>query len=375
MTGWIPWRWRAGVRNLLEEPKKRRWMNARKTMGLTPAGDSVVLDFGFEPGGQGFLHGGKVKLGHLRNHFPCDPVRANLLYIVSSALPDAAEDYVVWAKSRGAFLVWNQNGVAFPAWAGRESERYNRRMRGLRSLADHVVYQSEFCRSSAEQFLGSCSLPSTILLNPVDLERFCPANSKPPDHRPLRLLAAGTHGYPERVTSALVCLKTLRKMGVEASLTVAGRMVWPSAETFFARSLRSLDIEEWVDRKPVFSQDDAPLLYQAHDLLLHPKYMDPCPTVVAEALACGLPVVASASGGVPEMTNPQCACLIPSKNSYTQDETPSGEQMALAVRELSGRMEEASMAARKCAESQFRVDHWVEGHRKIFHEILGQLQP
>ncbi|MEI6562127.1 MAG: glycosyltransferase [Verrucomicrobiota bacterium] len=46
------------------------------------------------------------------------------------------------------------------------------------------------------------------------------------------------------------------------------------------------------------------ILYSASDLLLHMAPVDNLPNTVAESLACGTPVVAHATGGVPEMVKP-----------------------------------------------------------------------
>ena len=108
-----------------------------------------------EPGA--IVAGGRVKLRHLDRAFP-EQEHFNVLYLVSSAVPPHAGELVRWAKARGAKLVWNQNGVAFPAWAGRRFAETNRPMAELRRLADFVVYQSEFCRESADRFLGAVAV-------------------------------------------------------------------------------------------------------------------------------------------------------------------------------------------------------------------------
>ena len=63
----------------------------------------------------GLITGGKVKLINLREFFPENPNRFNLLYLVSSAQPLFSEALVRWAKDHGAKFVLNQNGVAYPA--------------------------------------------------------------------------------------------------------------------------------------------------------------------------------------------------------------------------------------------------------------------
>ena len=50
-----------------------------------------------------------------------------------------------------------------------------------------------------------------------------------------------------------------------------------------------------------YNASKAPAIYQAADAYLMMKYNDPCPNTVLEALASGLPVLYSASGGVPEL--------------------------------------------------------------------------
>ena len=69
------------------------------------------------------LHGGRVKLGHLERAFPEGRDSYNILYLVSSAIPRHALDLVKFAQSHGVKFVWNQNGVGFPAWAGRRDRR------------------------------------------------------------------------------------------------------------------------------------------------------------------------------------------------------------------------------------------------------------
>jgi glycosyltransferase involved in cell wall biosynthesis len=48
-------------------------------------------------------------------------------------------------------------------------------------------------------------------------------------------------------------------------------------------------------------RNDVPSLLSGFDIFIHPSYADPCPLAVLEAQAAGLPVVAFAEGGIPEI--------------------------------------------------------------------------
>jgi teichuronic acid biosynthesis glycosyltransferase TuaC len=59
------------------------------------------------------------------------------------------------------------------------------------------------------------------------------------------------------------------------------------------------------------SQREVARWLTAADVFCLPSYSEGCPNVVLEALACGRPVVATQVGGVPEITSPRCAILVP----------------------------------------------------------------
>lgn len=370
MTSLIPWQIREGIRSLVKLPERRKVLKRQGLIRRRNKPDSPSVGFGGVLDDGRPVHGGAVKLLPLRAAFGGDEQSFDILYAVSSSQPECALNLFRRCREQGIRIVWNQNGVAYPAWADGESERFNAPMRRLRAMADHVVYQSHFCQMSAERYLGPSQVPSEILYNPVDLVRFVPV-AKDRGNGPLRILAAGTHGTRDRVISVLEMLSQLREQGIESVLTVAGKFQWKNGEADFSRTIDRLGLSNFVRRVARFSQKDAPALYQAHDLLVHPKYMDPCPTVVIEAMACGLPVMGSASGGMPELVTRDCGTLVAAPLDWDHCHTPDGRQLASAVAGILPNLPTMGLSARKYAETRFAVDRWVEDHRRIFQTLPG----
>ncbi len=107
------------------------------------------------------------------------------------------------------------------------------------------------------------------------------------------------------------------------------------------------------------------------DVLLHTKYNDPCPTVVLEALASGLPVVHSASGGVPELVGEQAGVGVAAPLDWERDHPPEPHDLAEAVGRLLDRLPEAREAARARAVERFDARRWVARHREVFEGLVG----
>lgn len=357
------------ARSLLELPARvlsRRSLARKK---LQPPRERVAVNYGGVLAAGTFVAGGKVKLLHLRERFP-ESADFNVLYLVSSSPPRFAEDLVAWAKRHGAKLVWNQNGVGFPAWAADWTAEINEPMARLRREASHVVYQSEFCRESAERWLGPAACVSSVLLNPVDLAEFSPA-LEPPPLDCWKLLVAGTHHQSSRVLGAIWALGRIREAGHNARLLVAGAMRWHrDAERQARAAADKCGCGEFVSFHPAFTQAEAVQLYRGSHVLLHLKYHDPCPTVVIEALSCGVPVIGSRSGGMPELVGADGGELIDVPLSWDEPAFPEPEQVADAVVRIMSNWPERSIQARSRAWHHFDADAWVEQHAQLFEAMI-----
>jgi glycosyltransferase involved in cell wall biosynthesis len=360
---------RARLWGWMEEPARHNFQRKLAQIAIPPRRGQPAVNYGEKLGADraGIVHGGRVKLRHLAEEFPTAAEDFNLLYLVSSAPPKFALDLVAWAKARGVKFVWNQNGVAYPAWYGARSEELNAPMRALRQQADFIFYQSEFCRQCAERFLGPVTAPAEIAFNCVDTVQFHPV--PPPSVDVVRLLAAGSHYESYRVISVLETVAELVRRRVAVELHLAGRLTWDGAEAEVAEKIRALSLTQHVRRTAAYRQEDAPALYQAAHILLHPKYKDPCPTVPIEAMACGVPVIGSASGGMPELVAPETGVLIDVPESWEQNHWPAPEAMADAVESIMERWPEYRAAARAHAEVHFSKEAWLAKHRRVFHEL------
>lgn len=319
------------------------------------------------------VHGGKVKLLHLRKRFGDSWKKFNISYFVSSGLPLAPTFWIKIYKAFDIKVIWNQNGVAYNAiYTNDVVQNINNLMKPIH-LAHHVIYQTKFCKKSADKYLGVFNGPSSIILNPVDVNEFVPKKSPLPKE-PLTLIMTGNHmESKERLETSIGTIKELHNRGIKTKLIILGNLpkVGFVTEEDIDNEIKKQNLEEWIEKRGGFLQKDAPALFQSAHILLHLKYLDPCPTVVLEALASGLPVVASLSGGLPEMVDEKSGILIPISEDFEKLHYPSVREVADAIEKISSSLDEWSKNARLGAVQKFDKRVWLDHHEQLFKEILN----
>jgi glycosyltransferase involved in cell wall biosynthesis len=311
--------------------------------------------------------GGTAKFQRLAVRFPNRPVDFSVLYLGSTWLPRDLELLLRYASRQRIPVVLNQNGVGYPGWAGDRTEAFNRPLRRVLGAARHVLYQSEFCKRSADRFVGEPAGSWEILPNAVDVDRFTPAARRAPHTGGPVLLLGGDQTQAYRLELGLQTLAALLPAHPGAHLLISGRHVVPPDRLIDANGVRGH--VELVGR---YAQRDAPALYRRADLLLHTKVNDPCPSVVIEAMASGLPVVYPASGGTVELVGDEAGVGVPHDDSYDADRPPSPEALAAAVAQVLDDRERLGDAARARAVARFSLTSWLDRHAELFAQLVDQ---
>ncbi len=132
------------------------WLKAKSIELSTRPDDGIHVFYGMEkiPSLREISKGGIIKFQWLSETFPNKTRKFNILYMVSSNYPAYAESILKATRSKKTKFLWNQNGVAYPAWMPSGWKEANTRMAGVLHNCDYVFYQSEFAKKSSIHFLG-----------------------------------------------------------------------------------------------------------------------------------------------------------------------------------------------------------------------------
>lgn len=119
-----------------------------------------------------------------------------------------------------------------------------------------------------------------------------------------------------------------------------------------------------------YTKDQAELAeyYSAADLLLYPSIADNCPLVVLEAMACGLPIVAFKTGGIPELVQHKKTGYIAKYKNTADLIAGVSYLMNLPLTEMSQMRSTAVRRAKDC----FSVEKMVNEYLVLYHSLLAQ---
>lgn len=362
---------RYGIRH-----RKAFWRWGAMVLSGKPAFGQVHIFYGHEhiPGPAEQAYGGMVKFQRMQPMFPNANRRFNILYMVNNWKPRDWQALLWIARRKKAKIVCNQDGVAFPGWCKTGWEKKNANMAQFLHASDYVFYQSAFSKMSSDRFLGGPTRGWEILYNAVDTGIFTPSPSDP-DPKHLVLLLGGNQYSFYRLESALRTVALLGKQRPDVRLLITGKLNWISNEVNASRIahqlLEELGIVEQVEFLGFYRQEDASEVLRKGHILLHTKYNDPCPGLVIEAMACGLPVVYSASGGVPELVGPSAGVGVPAELNWERMIAPDPHAMAEAVLQVAERRAEFAEAARQRAVEKFDLQPWLRRHQDVFEKLIG----
>lgn len=240
----------------------------------------------------------------------------------------------------------------------------------LRHFCDRVISVSEGAREYHIQISGSSPEQVTTIYNGIDLSAFVNM-----DNAREREVARTELGIPQDA-NVLITVAVLRPpKGIQFMIRALPQVLTSHPNTYYlivgSGSHQDILIAEadkaGVRKRVIFAglRKDVPRLLAASDVFVLPTLTEALPTVLAEAMGAGLPVIASRVGGVPEMiADGQNGLLV-------EPEDPDSLSRA-CIRLLDRPGERATMGAAgwQIVNQKFSIERQVEQLKELYLEQL-----
>ncbi len=312
-----------------------------------------------------------VKVKRLKDEFSEYFLNYNLLYVLSNApyLPEYSYKLI---KKKNIPIVFNQNGVFYEAWYQGNWQRENARMSVPYHLANYVFYQSQFCKKSANKYLGMREGDSEILYNAVNTDFFMPNKNSlyKKNNQFIFLLSGRTNRHLfYRVESTLRGLAAAITQGLDAKLIISGGLDTDIIK-LSKELINKLKLTNLVEFTGPYKQEEAPSIYNRANAYILTTHNDACPNTVIEALSCGLPVLYSDTGGIPELVGKEAGVALQCNESWEKSQAPDVKSICDGMLAIVDQHDKMSVSARNRAVEKFDIKHWINRHKLIFEKLL-----
>ncbi len=220
--------------------------------------------------------------------------------------------------------------------------------------ADTLVAVSAYTAASIRTAVGAAQV--TVILNGVDTDFFFPT--------PKALRAGG-----DRAVRLLFVGNLIRRKGADMLPRIMAQL-GPGFELRYTLGLRSTDPFSGVANMRSLGRlapEELRDAYREADILLFPTRFEGFGYAAAEAMACGTPVVASATSSLPEIIEDGVTGRLCPVNDC--------EAFASAVRELAGDSDQLHAMGRKAraaAVTKFGLDRWTREYVAAFRALTQQ---
>ena len=248
----------------------------------------------------------------------------------------------------------------------REIPRANRRWRALVAQAlgraAAVVVSSRDIRERVRA-LGVEEERMHDIPQGVDCGLFKIGTRRPGNEGSWRVLYVGRYDPRKGVDVLLEAMRRLRRHRSDVRLRlVGGSPVSGTAEGYHrkAAALGLTDCVDFVDEQP---HEAIPRFMAEADLFVLPSFYDSFGLVLAEAMACGLPVVSTRCGGPEELVDEPSGKLVPTGDS---------EALASGILEVIDRYGcYEREAIRERAKASWDLQRVAERIHSLYEEVIG----
>ena len=252
--------------------------------------------------------------------------------------------------------------------------KYILQRRAIRPFVHHYIALSRDLESYLEEKIRVPARRITRIINGVDVGLF-----RPPETRSRGALPKDFASATDLVIGTVGRLEPIKDQGtlVRAFIELAER--YPAHRERLRLVLvgdgsTRQDLQELLGDTGLAGQvwfagsrEDVPQLMQAMDVFVLPSLAEGISNTIMEAMACGLPVVATDVGGNAELVmEGQSGFLVPRDD-------PS--QMATALSsylETPEIVEQQGQAARDRAEQAFSLAVMVDSYRRVYRRVTGK---
>ncbi|KAI5288439.1 Phosphatidylinositol N-acetylglucosaminyltransferase gpi3 subunit [Ascosphaera aggregata] len=232
-----------------------------------------------------------------------------------ASMSSFCHEAILHARTMGLRTVFTDHSLFGFADAG--SILTNKLLKFTLSDVDHVICVSHTCKENTVLRASLDPLMVSVIPNAVVAENFCPlthnTSSCKADNQLSHPKNASRHIGPDDTITIVVISRLFYNKGTDLLIAAIPRILasHPNVRFIIAGTgPKAIDLEQMIERRmlqdrvellgPIRHEEVRDVMVRGH-IYLHPSLTEAFGTVIVEAASCGLYVVTTRVGGIPEV--------------------------------------------------------------------------